>query len=38
MARRGCRVIQLANSSLWGCGEALINDKAAIQNVMQVGL
>ena len=36
----GCEgdTLQLATCYLWGCGETLLDDKAAIKHVMQVGL
>lgn len=34
----GDGILQPANCYLWGCGETLMDDKAAIKHVMQVGL
>ena len=34
----GSGILQLATCYLWGCGEILMDDKAAIKPVMQVGL
>ena len=34
----GGDMLQLASCYRWGCGEVLVDDKAAIKHLMQVGL